>query len=55
MQYIICSPIEKLYTFRVTEQVLGELSMVMNRHFDRYVDKKFKTLDILQMMVENIK
>ena len=54
MQYIICAPVEKLYTFQVSQQVQKELSMVMNRHMDRYVDKKFKTLDILHMMVENI-
>lgn len=54
MQYIISSPIEKLYTFQVSERVLKELSMVMNRHIGKYVDKKFKSLDILHMMVENL-
>ncbi len=54
MQYIISSPVEKLYTFQVSEQVQKELSMVMNRHMGKYVDKKFKSLDILHMMVENL-
>ena len=54
MQFVLSSPIEKLYTFQVSEQVQKELAMVLNRHMDRYVDKKFKSLDILQVMVENI-
>jgi len=54
MQFVIGSPVEKLYTFQVSEQVMKELAMMLNRHMDRYVDKKFKTLDILQVMVENI-
>ena len=54
MQFVLSSSIEKLYTFQVSEQVQKELSMVLNRHMDRYVDKKFKTLDILHVMVENI-
>ena len=47
MQYIISSPIEKLYSFTVTEEVLTELSMVMGRWSSRYVDKQFKSLDFL--------
>lgn len=54
MQFIITSSVEKLYTFQVSEQVQKELSMMLNRHIDRYIDKKFKTLDILHVMVENI-
>jgi len=54
MQFVLSAPIEKLYTFQVSDLVQKELSMVLNRHMDRYVDKKFKTLDILHVMVENI-
>lgn len=47
MQYIISSPIEKLYSFTVTEEVLTELSMVMGRWSFKYVDKQFKSLEFL--------
>ena len=47
MQYIISSPIDKLYSFTVSEQVLSELAMVMGRWRSRYIDKTFKSLEIL--------
>ncbi len=47
MQYIISSPIEKLYSFTVTEEILTELSMVMGRWSAKYIDKQFKSLDFL--------
>lgn len=47
MQYIISSPVGKLYTFTVTEEVLTELSMIMGRWMSRYVDKEFKSLEML--------
>lgn len=47
MQYVISSPIEKLYSFTVSEQVLTELSMVMGRWRSRYTDKEFKSLEML--------
>ncbi len=47
MQYIISSPVGKLYTFTVTEQVLTELSMVLGRWMSRYVDREFKSLEML--------
>ena len=47
MQYIISSPIEKLYSFTVSEQVLTELSMVMGRWRTKYIDREFKSLEFL--------
>ncbi len=47
MQYIIASPIEKLYSFLVTDEVLTELCMVMGRWSFKYVDKQFKSLEFL--------
>lgn len=52
MQYIILSPIEKLYSFQVTEEVLEELEQLMERYKEVYVDKKFKSLEILQQLHE---
>ncbi len=50
IQYIISSPIEKLYTFNVSEEVLNELKMIGNRYFPMHVDKKFKSLEILDTL-----
>lgn len=51
MQYIESSKIEKLYTFLVTEEVLGELERVMDRYCDVYVEKRFKSLEILETLL----
>lgn len=48
MQYIISTPVEKLYTFTVSKEVLRELRMVMDRWRERYMEKKMKSLEILE-------
>lgn len=48
MQYIESSPFGKLYTFNVTDKVLGELEKVMDRLMEIYADRKFKSLEILK-------
>lgn len=50
MQYIILTPVEKLYTFTVNEQVLRELRKVMERYMKMMIDVKFKSLEILEML-----
>ena len=51
MQYIESSSIEKLYTFTVTDRVLGELGRVMGRLLEIYVGKRFKSLEILETIL----
>lgn len=51
MQYIESSKIEKLYTFVVSEKVLHELELVMERYMDVYVEKRFKSLEILETLL----
>lgn len=53
LQYIVTSTIEKLYTFTVSEEVLGELKKVMKQYTSIQFDKKFKSLEILEMCVES--
>jgi DNA repair protein RecO (recombination protein O) len=48
LQYIAASPIEKLYTFRVTDSVLAQLEQVAAEYMKRYVGHSFKSLDVLQ-------
>lgn len=50
MQYIVSVPLGKLYTFRVTEEVLRELEGYIHLYTSKNTDRRFKTLDILQMM-----
>ncbi len=52
LQYIVSSPIEKLYTFAVSEEVLGELGRVLKQYMGSYVDKQFKSLEILEMCLK---
>lgn len=47
LQYIISSPIGRLYTFKVSDEVMTELSMVMSRWIAVHCDRKFKSLELL--------
>ena len=49
LQYIISAPIEKLYTFMVSDEVLGQLRNIMKQYIGLYVEKRFKSLEILEM------
>ena len=51
MQYIESSTIEKLYTFTVSEAVLETLSRILERYCLLYVDKRFKSLEILETLL----
>ena len=50
LQYIISAPLEKLYTFAVTQEVLDEITKIIDKYRKRYIEKSFKTLEILEMM-----
>ena len=47
LDYIAGSKLEKLYTFTVTDQVLGELGEIALRYRKRFMDRKMKSLEIL--------
>ena len=51
MQYIESTKIEKLYTFTVSDKVMDELGKVMKRLTEIYVDRHFKSLEILETLV----
>ena len=47
MQYIISREIEKLYTFKVTDEIQKELQYCIRRYLDCYIDHDFKSLEML--------
>lgn len=47
MQYILSAPVEKLYTFTVSDDVLRELIHIQERFRKTYVDRSFKSLEVL--------
>lgn len=50
MQYIVSSPVEKLYTFQVSEEVLSELQRILKQCMNQRMDRKMKSLEILEEM-----
>ncbi len=48
LNFIVNSPVERLYTFTVSEQVLKELGTLAGRYCDKAFDREFKSLEILQ-------
>lgn len=51
LQYIIASSIEKLYTFKVSEEVLAELKKIMKRYMSIYTEYKFHSLEMLDTLL----
>ena len=49
-RYIIAAPLAKLYGFTVNEEILDELERLLRAYLHRYVEKKMKTLQILDVM-----
>lgn len=49
-EFVVMSPVEKLYTFVVTEQVLEEFGRCVEVNRGRYIDREFHSLEVLEMM-----
>ncbi|NCB91153.1 MAG: DNA repair protein RecO [Clostridia bacterium] len=50
LQYIITAPIEKLYTFTLKPEAEREVGKWMASYIDRHTDRRFKSLEILNLM-----
>lgn len=49
-RYIMSAPLQKLFTFTVTLEVLEELEKLLDRHMKRVLDRKMKSLEILRTL-----
>ena len=50
LQYMVATPMEKIYTFTLKPEVEREVTRWVKRYIDRYTDKRFKSLEILEVM-----
>lgn len=50
VHYIMSSSVEKLYTFTVTDAVLEQLARLADNYRKRYIDRDFKSLEILESL-----
>lgn len=50
VDYVVNTIVEKLYTFTVTDEVLKELAQIADIYRKRFVDRSFKSLEILNEM-----
>ena len=50
LQYIVSSPIEKLYTFAVRDSVLEQLRQIAEEYMRWFVGREFKSLEVLQTL-----
>lgn len=48
LQYIASSSIEKLFTFRVSDEVLHELEKLNEQYMECYIDRKFRSLKMFE-------
>lgn len=48
MQYIISTPVNSLFSFTVTEEVLAELERIMKKYMKYYVHHTFKALETME-------
>ena len=53
MQFVITTKVEKLYTFLVNDNILEEIGFILKRYMKMYIDKEFKSLEILNTIVIN--
>lgn len=50
LQYIVSSTVEKLFSFKVSDEVLKELEHLMGEYMKHYVRHSFKSLEIIEQL-----
>lgn len=49
MQFIAATPIEKLFSFKVTDQVLEEMGQIIDSFMEAHIDREFFSLTLLDL------
>lgn len=52
IEYVAAAGLDKLYTFVVSDEVLKELSQCAGEYRKRFLGKKFKSLEILEELLQ---
>ncbi len=55
MQFVISQSVEKLYTFKLSDEILDELRYIMKKFIEYHIQHKFKSLEIIEQDVYNYK
>lgn len=50
MQYILATPLEKLFTFTLSEEVLSEFEQAMDQFLQKHVGHKMKSEEMLEVL-----
>lgn len=50
LDFIVTTPVEKLYTFNVSKEVLWELKTVTDELRKKYIDRKIKSLEMITLL-----
>lgn len=50
LQYVLSSDVNKLFCFRLSEDVFVEFSDVVESYFNKHISRKFKSLEILSSL-----
>lgn len=50
LEYIAASPVERLYTFTVKDDILAELQQIAREYMQRFTGLRFKSLEILETL-----
>lgn len=54
LQFMLSTPIEKLYSFRVSQEVQEEINQISDAFMEEYVDRKFKSVEFLDSLSCNL-
>lgn len=52
LQYVIMTPPQKLYSFVLKDEIFEEFKNVVEEYFATHIDKRFKSLEILEMLMK---
>lgn len=54
LQFILSSPLERLYSFQISQEVQTELDDICNAFLEEYVDRQFKSSEFLDSLSCNL-